>query len=143
MSRFAPADYIEDITPELRNHPTDWIVPNPVGQACLADFDGDPGDPLKDGEIVQFMEFTDHGRTTLTLTAEGYSVSAPMPAGATHCLEQDHEALSDSVEEVVASLRASGATPGDYELHYYEWSGEQPFRFDAVSRSFLPVGTLQ
>jgi hypothetical protein len=77
--KWTPADYCDEVSPQPRATPSDWIVPLPDGRYGMAkneqDFgaeDADPATPgcayvLNDGDLVKFSWTEDHGTADFTV----------------------------------------------------------------------------
>lgn len=142
-----PADYCEESSPPARATPTDWVVSDEQGRAGLSEeFGTKPAFLLEDGRQVEFLRYSDHGEATLTFGAGGVVVSSPMPVEAEHCCALDGlqaDTLADSVDELITQL-VEAVQPEDeseFRISYYSFEGPLPFRFDAATRSFVPVAS--
>lgn len=81
--RWVPADWIDEITPPGREHPTEWIS-WAVGEATVRIAWGDDEPEIfrdvAPGECVEFGWSVDHGRVTFTIRPDGtYTTSRPIP----------------------------------------------------------------
>ena len=66
---WVPEDYVDEMSPKPRAHPTDWLVALPGGGHALdADHLGWPSEPerLADGAIVAFAWTAYYGRALVT-----------------------------------------------------------------------------
>lgn len=137
------ADDLDEVAPECRPHPNDWIVRiSQCGFGLAHPFDDEPTSSesrtLIDGQVVQFARLIDHGTAVLAVIPEmGWSVDRPMPPTA-HlvCVQFDPETVSDSVSSLVADCNLD---PGTYTIKYYDWPMER-WAFDAVAGRFERLG---
>jgi hypothetical protein len=142
---YFPAALVDEIMPADRDSPDAWLISSGGGapRLDLSDGFGEGGSrPLANGEIVKFVSRTDYGVATLTLSADGFTVSEPMPADAEQCCILDGlqaETLAADVEECVGLLRDYGAECDDYRISYYTFDDGLPYRFDAATRHFDKV----
>jgi hypothetical protein len=137
-----PYDYFDEVIPPMRESASAWIVPDPDGAPTLADYEGDAGRVLVDGELVRFLYHVDHGEAVLTIADDlTWSVSSPMPADANtvYSAEIDFSG-SNTIEGMVKDMAEFGALePGTLDLSFGYWSDPLPFRFDAATASFVQV----
>mgnify|MGYP004538338873 CR=1 FL=1 len=105
--KWVPALYVDEITPEGRGGPAEWIVPHGEGYALApAEEDGNPI-PLTEGEAIAFDWYEDHGTVVLLLHADGgHSLARPAPPEINAAMVVgDPETTCGSVTELVAELR--------------------------------------
>lgn len=146
VTKWSPERYCDEVAPEPRDSPDHWITSLEDGAPALAapnDWDECSPIRLNDGDVVGFVSYTNYGQAELILEADGtHSIDRAMPAEAELVCALwgwQSETLSSTPDEVAKKLRELDATPGDYVLAYYTYSHEQPFVFDAATRSFRRV----
>ena len=150
-AKWIPFEYVDEGPCDLRDTPAAWLVNISDGATCLDTPDtwsGDDGEAapptlIKDGEIVQFLQFRKIGEATLILAEDGcWTVDNAMPPeanGAAAMHGWQYETASDDLAGVVDALKKYGAEPGEYLISYHFWSDRIALRYDAPSRSFARV----
>lgn len=146
-----PEPYFDEIVPEPKESPSEWIGRLADGSPALLDFDGEVAErALQDGERVDFYQTRSFGGATLTFSEDGsWSVDRELPAGANHIYCPDNEMAGSSVEALIKEAKECfrGYDSGDFEpgaaywVTYWLWSDRTPFRFDAATRSFVQVAS--
>ncbi len=140
-----PERYFDEMIPELRASPTAWVVVNGPGRPTLATFEGDAGDALEDGAVVQFMYHLDMGTAVLTIADDlSWTVSHSMPADANGVWSPEAPDLggSSSIDVFVKEMaELAELEPGSIALRYDYWSDPMPYRFDAATCSFVQVAS--
>lgn len=142
-----PEALVDEIMPEGRKSPDDWIVDHNGAPALSMgeeeDNDGPP-QPLQAGQIIQFSAMVELDMCVLRLDAQGgYTVERPMHPEATDCCilhGWQFETMAESVDGCVQGLRDGAAEPGDYVISYYTWKHQQAYQFDAAKRCFVKIG---
>lgn len=142
MIEFWPAAYIDEVMDRGRASPSDWIEQHD-GRPCLAESsdDDEVGAPweLADGEIIEFISCETLLETTLRLTLDGGFQLAQTPPPFGQCCVLDgwqSETGSETVDDMVESLRGADAEIGDYRVAFFTWSQPAHFRFVAATNSF-------
>ena len=128
-----PDDYIDELTPDGRPSPQDWII-KPDGIARLdAPFPEEDGyEPwnrtryLSDGDAISFCRRTDYGEATLTVTHRDGEVTwtvSPIvvPNGCTFGLLYDPETNADSLDELVQGGGVSPLEEGEHVIWMVHW----------------------
>ena len=144
-----PEPYFDEVVPEPKTTPSDWIGALDDGAPALLDFDGEePERALHDGDRVDFYESRAMGSATLTIGDDGsWSVDREMPAGANLVSCYDLEDSFDTIAAMIESAKESAVEgcggefePGaEYFIRYWYWSARTPFRFDAATRAFVKM----
>lgn len=136
---YVPELYCDETSPPPRDTPDAWIVTLASGEPAL-DGDDEQISALLDGDVVEFLAVTDHGRATLRIDAAGdWQVDPLMPAEATSvCALYGYQAdtLSPDINGGVDALKEMGGS-GEFTLSYYSWSEPMKHRFDASKLSFI------
>lgn len=139
-----PDDYFDETIPELRAHPSSWIVDNNDGVPTLSDFYGDPGKPLEDGFVLRFRYHEDHGKGAVTIADDLSWTAPPMPEGANSAWTPDAWDLGGnaSIEGLIGDLTGlASLEPGTMVLHFSFWSEPLPYRYDGATRRFVEVAS--
>ena len=146
-----PEPYFDEVVPEPKASPSDWIGALDDGAPALLDFDGKVAErALQDGERLDFYETRAFGGATLTFAADRtWPVDRDLPEGANHVYCPDNEMAGSSVAVLVAESKECfrGHDSGDFEpgesywITYWYWSDRTPFRFHASTRSFVQVAS--
>lgn len=156
---YVPACYLDAVTPIPRETPDAWLVSLKDGSPAICpahlielvadkyEADGESRPHLwavEDGEVVSFSQLTEYGDTILEFEPGGeWTIGRDMPAGRDImvCADGDADTIAHSVEDL-ADLLADDHDPAHtyrYDISYYHWSGEIPFRFDATNKRFVAV----
>lgn len=140
-----PEHYCDEWTPPPRTRPEHWLTfvkdgialaPPDVTTILEHEFK-----PLQDGEIVEFVSFTDYGTAILSIAKDGtYETSRPMPPGAEQCYAiADPDTLGNDIAEVVYCLIELGEGCGKHGIAYFTYSEPVLFRFDLAGKRFIRV----
>ena len=136
---YVPIDYLDEITPEGRDHPDQWIVS--LDEGCrLAHYEEDvAGRALQNGEVVDFSWLERYGDAILEINPDRtWDVSFEMPQGATLCgIDGDIDTISDSVATSVESY-FYGLEVGYHTIQYYDWPSSK-WKFNAAKKAFFEV----
>lgn len=145
-AKYLPEDYLDEMSPDRRASPNDWVKGRADGSYILVgwdeamDDDPDDSDPrvLSDGDIVLFAWSRTHGMADITIAADGkWTAARPLPAPVENeqmmcAIFCDWETATTSVEELAQSYLENHPAGGEEPLVYYSWSNKGvPFEFRA------------
>lgn len=123
--KWLPADYQDEMIPELRDSPDDWIAPGCAALAA-ADEDCDPL-PLTDGEIIKFDWCVGLGRGVITvIDSDTWTCDVDIPSapdGSHLCIRViGDDRIADGPADLAQQMIIDGDGPGSYEVTFYAWS---------------------
>lgn len=131
--KWLPADYQDEMIPDLRDSPDDWIAPGCAALAA-ADEECDPM-PLTEGEVVKFDWCVSLGRNRITVTdSDTWTCDADIPSppeGGDLCIRViGDDRIVDSADDLARQVIIDGDGPGSYEISIYAWSWKSvPYEF--------------
>jgi hypothetical protein len=135
--KWIPTVYCDEVCPEARATPQDWLVflPGDVYglEAAWSDDDGATV-VIAPGETVSFMWLVELGSDTLTINADGtWSTLRPQPdtppGGSLSVWEMgDFETMMDSLSEFAYEQMSCDPKAREIDICYCAWSREEtPF----------------
>lgn len=146
-----PEAYLDEISPEPKPSPSDWIGTLDDGAPGLLGFyDERPERRINDGDRIDFYETRAMGSATLKIGDDGaWSVDREMPSAANLVDCPDLESSFDSIGAMIESAEDTAVAGcggefeagSDYHIRYWYWSERLPFRFDGTTRSFVQVAS--
>lgn len=135
---WVPEILFDEVTPEPRPMPEDWLFKDANGKYWVG---ADPTDPtwaidVAAYETVLFCFVRRWGTATFTIHPDGsFTTSIPLPASAnTFCDVSDWETVMDTPEKFAAAWAEmifagdENTEPLDVEVYVHEWSDDRPFR---------------
>lgn len=145
--KYIPEIYLDEINPEGRDSPNDWVIRRGRGFALDRPFRDAPERawnrplPFADQQVFAFSWVEDHGTGVLVVNDSGWSCTPPMPAAATtvRLLEGYSTSIGGSIDEMLREEFGDDWPEGEHPVEFYTWHTRQ-FRFDAASGRFGDLG---
>ena len=140
-----PTDYLDEVMPNGRASPNDWIIIGPdapmLAPPDYYDEEETPDRVLCESDIVNFVSCTTHDVINMILTADGYVFDRPPPAtfGQCCCLYGwQAETLDDDVVSMIGRLRtlqSDGVGEGnEFDVAFFTWDDGADYRPGAELR---------
>ncbi len=143
LRRWVPSIFIEDICPNPRARPEDWIATHPNGAKWLFSDDVCEQQPVRVdiGDIVRFNWVVDHGTFEITLHPNGsWSCDDALPEGANGFMEpSDTDTYAETMDEFASNYVAVGRNTEDEPCYVkvLTWSDDLYFRLHKADGSKL------
>ena len=136
--KWLPTDYQDEMIPELRASPDDWIV---NGGSVAGMWEDDEPTPVAEGEVVKF-DWCEHlGRAKLVVSHDGtWTCDCPIPkapyGSEFHVMAVgDPAAMNVDMEDFITEL-----DPGEYDIRFYAWSCN-PVPHEFKAGRFIPLAS--
>lgn len=132
MTRYLPADWLDEFTPEPHDRPDDFIAHNDADGWHLNADDELSFSIIKltPGQIVAFTKHENYGGFTATVVGGIATPHSEIPACANHfCADNQPDNIAETLQDMVAELERESLDEPDappYEISFdaYWWSSE-------------------
>ncbi len=132
MSEWMQTDLLDELPPKGFAAIEEHLARAEDGTLMLADFYGDHARPAKDGQIVNFVRYTELGTASIAICADwSWSLEFPPPEESNWCRADNgwiEPEFGRTVHEVIERIREGDATPDDLHdlnITFYREEEEQ------------------
>jgi len=127
--KWVPKDYVDEVTPEPKAHPSDWLIPMTGGRFALAPNELETEEVQKklrllaEGERVSFEWVDEYGTIGFQIHEDmTWTFDPPPPRGAQHFyLMSDFDVFEGNPEDFALLMVGSEDCPGTHEVGCFTW----------------------